>query len=485
MSSNEEGAVSLTVEVISGLGATDQVIVDAANFNVAADNPGDVQVFSGVLDLKLTNTNIPVLELRGGDVLIDGGNAGSGSLSVTQLLVTNPGSAIIGSNTTTPDDVLNIGTSGFNMQQSVELSGLTVNSSGTTTTDTGTSDVLDLTGSTTFNNSGIFELQGGADSIVSTDATGTFNNTGTLAYTGSSTAAIGSTATGSDLTFQNAGGTISVASGGELEFRDGGTFTGVTTLNTAAGAGTIDFNSGIFTFEETATVGGNANEKSIRLGSSNGTLAIQGSLSLDSLTMAGGDVQLDSNNDSSSVLNIEQLIVSGTGSSITGANSGTVDDTVNISSVGSIQLNQSFELSALNVSTAGSVTTDTGPSDILDLTAGTVFTNQGGGTFELQSSSDAIVSSDGTGTFTNAGTLSKTGTNTSFIGSTATGSNLIFQNAGGTISVASGGELQFEDGGTFTGVTTLNTSAGAGKIDFNRARSRWMSRRHSRVAPTT
>ena len=85
MSSNEEGAVSLTVEVISGLGATDQVIVDAANFNVAADNPGDVQVFR-VLDLSSRYTNIPVLELRGGDVLIDGGNAGSGSLSVTQLL---------------------------------------------------------------------------------------------------------------------------------------------------------------------------------------------------------------------------------------------------------------------------------------------------------------------------------------------------------------------------------------------------------------
>ena len=105
-----------------------------------------------------------------------------------------------------------------------------------------------------------------------------------------------------------------------FQFRDGGTFTGVTTLNTSAGAGTIDFNAGTFTVaEEAATVGGNANEKSIRMGGSNGTLAIEGNLSLDSLTMAGGDVQLDSNNDSSSVLNVEQLIVSSTGSAITGA----------------------------------------------------------------------------------------------------------------------------------------------------------------------
>ena len=68
----------------------------------------------------------------------------------------------------------------------------------------------------------------------------------------------------------------------------------------------------------------------------------QGSLSLDSLTLVGGDVQLDGNNDSSSVLNVEQIIVSKPGA--IRAQLWNVDDTVNISSVGSIQLNHSFEL---------------------------------------------------------------------------------------------------------------------------------------------
>ena len=285
---------------------------------------------SGTLAIE-GDLTLDVLTLAGGDVQIDSNNNGASTLTVGQLRVISTGSSITGFNTSVVDDALNI-LSGFDLQQDFELSGLTVNSSGTTTTDVGNGDELDLTGNTTFNNSGSYEIEG-SDPVISSDSTGTFINTGTLAKTVANFSAFGSTTTG-DLAFQNAGGTISVVSGGELEFRDGGTFTGVTTLSTAAGAGKIDFNTGTFTVAESASFQGGTDDLALFMESQNSLLAIEGDLTLDVLTLAGGDVQIDSNNTGVSTLGVGQLRVTSTGSSITGSDTTTPDDVLNIGASG-------------------------------------------------------------------------------------------------------------------------------------------------------
>ena len=227
-----------------------------------------------------------------------------------------------------------------------------------------------------------------------------FINTGTLAKTVANFSAFGSTTTG-DLAFQNVSGTISVVSGGELQFNDGGTFTGETTLNTAAGAGKVDFNTGTFTVAESASFQGNTADLALFMESQNGVLAIEGDLTLDVLTLGGGDVQIDSNNNGASTLTVGQLRVISTGSSITGFNASVVDDALNILS--GFDLQQDFELSALTVNSSGTTTIDIGGSDDLNLTGSTTFNNTG--TFELQGTFDSIVSTDATGTFNNTGTL--------------------------------------------------------------------------------
>ena len=157
-----------------------------------------------------------------------------------------------------------------------------------------------------------------------------------MAKTGTSTSFIGSTATGSNLTFQNTGGIISVASGGELQFNDGGTFTGATTLNTSASSGKVDFNTGTFTVAESASFQGGTDDLALFMESQNSLRdAIEGNLTLDVLTLAGGDVQIDSSNNTGvSTLTVGQLRVTSTGSSITGSNTTTPDDVLNIGASG-------------------------------------------------------------------------------------------------------------------------------------------------------
>ena len=451
---------------------------ESASFQGGTD---DLTLFmestSGTLAIE-GDLTLDVLTLAGGDVQIDSNNTGVSTLGVGQLRVISTGSSIIGSNTTTPDDVLNIGASGFNLQQNFELSALTANSTGTAT-DTGNSDDLNLTGKATFNNTGVYELQD-SDSIVSSDGTGTFINAGTLAKTGTGTSFIGSTSTTSNLTFQNTGGIISVASGGELQFNDGGTFTGATTLNTAAGAGKVDFNTGTFTVAESASFQGNTDDLALFMESANGLLAIEGNLTLDVLTLAGGAVQIDSNNTGVSTLGVGQLGVTSTGSSIIGSNTTTPDDVLNIGASG-FTLQQNFELSALTVNSTGTAT-DTGNGDVLNLTGKATFNNTG--IYELQDN-DSIVSSDGTGTFINAGTLAKTGTGASSIGSTST-------------VTTSPSKIQLEPFRSPRAVSLSSEMAARSpvqprsihrpalaRLTLIPGRSRWLSPRLSRVAPTT
>ena len=412
------------------------------------------------------NLTLDVLTLAGGDVQIDSNNTGVSTLGVGQLRVISTGSSITGSNTTTPDDVLNIGTSGFDLQHSIEISGLTVNSTGTATMAPGFFDELNLTGNTTFNNAGTFEFQG-SNAIVSSDGTGIFVNAGTLGNTGSNASFIGSTATNSDLTFLNSDATISVASGSEIEFRDGGTFDGVTTLNTSGGTGKIDLNTGTFTVDVAASFQGvSTGDRALFMENQNGTLLIGNSLTLDALTLAGGAVVLDLPGDGVATLSLDELRVTNSGSSITGVNGSSPDDILNLNTT--FEQPAAFTLRGLIVNSQATVTSGSGCCVNLYLSDNTVFNNSG--IFQFQGSSGGLSSASpdsgdtDAGVFINTGTIAKLDASITRIGETA--GTLAFQNNGGTISVVSGGELEFREGGTFTGVTTLNTAAGAGKVDL-------------------
>jgi hypothetical protein len=294
-----------------------------------------------------------------------------------------------------------------------------------TTTWTGTGE-LDGSPGATINNSGLFTAQN--DGISGSGGSGAgviFNNSGTFTKNGTPGTTI----------FQgnvfNNSGTANINSG-MLTLGGGGSSSG--TFNVAAGS-IVNFDSsgaGGYILGG-ATLGGAG---LYRVPNSFDSLQLNSNLSLQNFEVDGGIVT-----------ELATLVVTNnftwTGGTVTGTGSLSIAPSATLIITGA----NTKTLDTGNLNNGGSAAwTGTGS---LNLTNGAVFTNLGGGAFNV--SNDQALG--GTGTFVNAGTLNKTG---AVPGATAVQG--VFNNSG-TVNVQSG-TLAFANAYTQTAGSTI-VSAGA------------------------
>ena len=281
------------------------------------------------------------------------------------------------------------------------------------------------------NGAGTLTNQAGASFNITTDAgvqpgngvEGRFVNAGTLAKTG------GTGTTDIYATVTNTG-TI-VAASGTLEFDGSGTFGG-----TITGAGTVAFSSWSGQNSVTIAAGTTITVANLAIQGAtvtlNESLAYAGALALNNgaLELNGYNVSVNNAYLGSTVDGLGTLTTSGT-TTIGGATIGGGAQWVN---TGVVNASNAY-LYLADGSGAGTIT------------------NQAGASFNFTTDPGTQPSNNSNGSFTNAGTLAKTG---------GTGTTNIYAtvNNAGTITAASG-VLEFDGGGSFGG-----TIGGAGTVAF-------------------
>ena len=308
----------------------------------------------------------------------------------------------------------------------------------------------------------------GPVALVTTGTIGTFKNSGALTvsgnfaapkfdWSGGSLAGTGTTTVGETLTFS---ATPLALDGGTLALGSTGSTAAITGPETITGAGTFKNNgtvtvsSGDFTVSNFNWSGGSLAGAGNIIAS--GTLAMSGA----SLTLDAGSLALGSGG-TGSIAGPVALITTGTIGTFKNSGTLTVSSTFDVAK---------FEWSGGTLDGSG-VTTVSGTlalsgGSTLTLTAGTLAVASGSTNSSISGDSTTLT---GTGTFSNAGTLTRSGTGTSTI------STDLFTNTG-TVSVSAGTLVINSDptpsaeqthSGTFSGAGTLDFAGGTQKITGN------------------
>ena len=228
-----------------------------------------------------------------------------------------------------------------------------------------------------------------------------------------------------------AGGT-EIVSGGTLEYNGGNTtFSGV-----LQGSGTLLLSATNFAY---AGVPGSSNVGVVQQG---GTITVK-----DSETFGGG--YTFSAGGGSAIIAAGQTLTIGGSANLQG---GQIDgpgtlDTTGVTSFSTLYADRGLTWINGGTVTDTSVLYESYPSE----SGSIVISNTAAGTFDLVSGAQIYNYGPPTETFINAGLLAETGSGPGYLGAVVSNT--------GTVSVASGGSLVFEDGGSFKG-----TFAGAGTI---------------------
>ncbi len=460
-------------------GATDDAVVNLTS-------PGTVTLGSSVsatLNSLTTNANtsltmntFSLLSLAatssiGGGLTQAGGTVtGAGTLTVSGLM-TWTGGYETGSGITNADGGMTIGGSD-NIYDNECLDGRTLNNLGAATLTRKTSypsPLLLSDGATFVNEAGAsfsFIADTSIDSAGGTPSGGTFINNGTLAKTGGA----GTSVLDRDIKLNNTG-VIEVDSG-TLSLEGGGTISGSSAFAVNSGAD-LDFDNHLGTAfavpSGSSIVGSGAGTISF----TSGTVAINGTYSVDGLTYVnGGEVNFNSSASTGTLIQSDGTI-GGTGTlSVSGLmtwNGGVESGAGSTNAGGGINIDGNprngfvsdafLDGRTLNNEGTATLTNSANYSYGLSLMDGATFDNFPGASFSII----ADVSIDGNtpdgGTFINDGTLAKTGGS----GTSVLGTGMTLTNTG-TIE-ADSGTLSLQGGGTISGSSALIAKAGA-DLDF-------------------
>jgi hypothetical protein len=296
-----------------------------------------------------------------------------------------------------------------------------------TATWTGTGDIRASHGATLNNRTGaVFEAQNNANFTSESGSAAALNNAGTFTKSASTAT------THFDAQFNNTG-TVNVETG-TLELAGGGTSSG--NFSIAAGS-SVKLSQGIFTF-----TGGTATDSG-SISAAGATLLVQSPVTFQNLSLTSG-----------SVAGTGTLFVTGTMSWTGGTMSGAGFTTIRASAALSISEAGQKMLSRRTLNNSGTVTwTDAGG---LTLSDGAAVHNLAGGLFDVRND-QPIDGGTTQGTFTNTGTLRKSGGS----GTTTVADNVALTNTG-TVDVGSGtlfvGDLTNLSGTTLTGGTFVVSS---------------------------
>jgi hypothetical protein len=308
--------------------------------------------------------------------------------------------------------------------------------------------------------SGVFDLISGGQIYNNGTSAETFLNAGTLAETASGTSDVAA--------FVSNTGTVSVASGGSLVFNNGGTFRGV-----FGGAGTIVFAGGTATLSagHTDTFGNLLIEGAVvsstdsisvtgAFAETNGTLTLGSgkSFSAANFDQTGGTISVATNTTLANATAGGTIDLDGTTLTLTGAtilNNAELIGPGQLDTTGATTFNSLYLDGGLTWINSGTVTdTSVLYGEYPSGSGAIVISNTASGVFDLISGGQIYNIGTSAETFLNAGTLAETASGTSDVAA--------FVSNTGTVSVASGGSLVFNNGGNFKG-----TFGGAGTIVFN------------------
>ncbi len=387
----------------------------AATFiSVPFTNTGTVRVQAGRLDMSavLNNSVLPggtylvqskltfsgaVNWMNGATLVVDGpsaqvapsfaGNTASGVLNIRDNATYTPAMDFDNQGLATVED-----TSTFTLSQ-------TTWNNGGVFRWTASKNLLFAFGAAFVNQvGGLFDAQQDA-TVVNGNGGGSFTNAGTVRKSGGNgTSTIG-------VPFDNAGGIFDIQSG-TFNLGGGGAWSGAST----AAAGIVNLTGGTFTASDGWTMAGAG---LIRV--NGGTLTLSGNVSAQSLELTAGTL-----NGTGTLLPVSAWEWSG------GSVNGTLTNEGTLTITGTSQHNFS---GGTFTNTRTVVWAGTGSGNLL-FAFGAAFVNQVGGLFDAQQDA-TVVNGNGGGSFTNAGTVRKSGGNgTSTIG-------VAFSNTG-TLDVRSG-----------------------------------------------
>ena len=366
-----------------------------------ANGTGAVSILGRTQTFADGSTIEGTLGLSGGTLAVP-----AGTVTLNGTLNWNGVSTISGPGTFANANTINI--TGANART---LSNVTVSNAATVNYITNGDD-LRLDNGAIFNNlgTGTFDIQENRNVVNTAGAAGTFNNAGTVLKSGGGV--IGGFNTASSVVFNNTGGTLT-SNAGTLGIATDGMHTGVFTAN---GTGTVSILGRTQTFTNGSSIAGTLGLFGGTLAVPTGTVTLNGTLNWNGVST-----------------------VSGPG---TFANANTIN----------ISLANARTLSNVTVSNAGTVNYNSNGDD-LRLNDGAVFNNLAGATFNIQENRN-VVSTSGTGTFNNAGTVLKSGGGV--IGGFNTASSVVFNNNNGGTLTSNAGTLGIATSGTHTGVFTAN-----------------------------
>jgi hypothetical protein len=385
-------------------GPNDDVVINRAGSVTVTIDSGSQSVHS------LKSSSQETVALSGGSLTVATASEIDGSFQWTGGSIAGNGAGLTMA-----------GTVAITGSNSVELFG-TLNNTGTITQN---ASGIFYFGNGVLNNqaSGVYDIQAGR--MFVDYGSNTINNSGTFEKSiGTGTASVG-------ITFNNAGGSISVQAG-ILSFSNGGTSTGGT-YNVAGGA-QVNYAGGTHTLSGTYTGSGAG---TVVL--SSGTVNIPGTVTFN---FGGGGFDIAGGTLSGSGMLNNSGTASWTGGSIQGTGAGlTIAGTLAITGSNSVEL-----FGTLN--NTGTITQNA--SGIFYFGNG-VLNNQASGVYDFQAGRMFV--DYGTNAVNNSGTFEKSsGTGTSTVG-------IAFNNTGGSIS-AQAATLSFSNGGTSTG-GTYNVANGA------------------------
>jgi hypothetical protein len=374
------------------------------------------------------------LKVSGGTAKFDGVHTGTGKLSLLAGNVAGVGDATISTFDWT----------GGSLNAKVTSAGTTI--SGTSPKTLGAGGNLTLTNNTTWSGDtistnssakirndtgGIFVAGNG---LVSSDGTTTFTNAGTFKKTG----AAGETHI--QAAFESSGSLILDDNTGTLKLSGGGRSTGNVTVGTGATVRTTSS----YTFENSAFSGGGA------IDVNGGTTTFKGTTGSANLMVTGGTAHIDTSHQTTGKLSLSSGGLTGGGTATVGNFEWTGGSlNAQVTSAGTtIGGNGPKTLGAGGNLTLTGNTTWTG--DTISTSGSAKIRNDIGGTFVA---TNGLVSSDGTTTFTNAGTFKKTG---------AAGETHIqaaFESSGSLILDDNTGTLKLSGGGRSTGNVLVGNGA--------------------------
>jgi len=334
---------------------------------------------------------------------------------------------------------------------------------------TGTAQFTYSTGGGTINNAGVITKTASSNGFTYFYVP--FNNSGSVAVNGGTLYLGPTTATTS-----NNSGPFSVANGATLQVAGSGTVNFATTVSGLGSGvfsgGTINFNSGTYSLPNitvsggtvTFAVGTNFTAKTVTISSGTLTLNTGTPLTFNALTLSGGTLTGSDNHTISTM--------TWTGGTLSGASaSTTVTGTLGLS-------NSSITLDARTLNNAGTGTVG-GSSFYMALSGGAVFNNQAGASLQVDhTGTGQLTYGTGSGTFNNAGMITKTVTSNGFTyvyvpfnnsGTVTVNAGTLYlgpttattSNNSGPFNVANGATLQVAGSGTINFAADL-TGAGSG-----------------------